>query len=93
MREAMSHAQTRQMTADGSLLTIGWQMDWMHTANAATVSRLAANMSAWLVESRKEIAMKGYLRDYSNTTLLPSGEKKGTEIITDDQILMNNEAV
>ncbi|SDL87947.1 hypothetical protein SAMN04487833_13626 [Sarcina sp. DSM 11001] len=38
LREAMSHAQTRQMTADVSSLTIGWQLDWMHTANAATSS-------------------------------------------------------
>ena len=45
----MSHAQTRQMTADGSLLTIGWQLDWLHTANAATVSKRSAfaNLSAW----------------------------------------------
>ena len=42
LRAAMSHAQTRQMTADGSLLTIGWQMDWMNTANAATVSSCKA---------------------------------------------------
>ena len=27
--KAMSHAQTRQMTADVSSLTIGWQLDWI----------------------------------------------------------------
>ena len=38
----MSHAQTGLVPADGSLLTIGWEQDWMHTANAATIAGCAA---------------------------------------------------
>ena len=48
LREALSHAQTIQLPADGSLLTIGWQMNWMYTAKAATGSSEAANLAAWL---------------------------------------------
>lgn len=54
LRVAMNHAQTRQMAADGSLLTIGWQMDWMHTANAAIVpSRRRRDLPAWLIKGRE----------------------------------------
>ena len=38
MCEAMSHAQTKHKTTDGSFLTIGWLMLRMHTANAVSSS-------------------------------------------------------
>ena len=45
-----------------------------------------------LLQERKS-QMKRYLRDHSDMNLLPSGEIKEPESITDDQILMNNKAV
>ena len=52
LREAMSHAQTGLVPADGSLLTIGWEQDRMHTANAATVTsrETACDLSIWLFD-------------------------------------------
>ena len=88
----MSHAQTRQMTADGCMLTIGWQMDWMHKANAATVpGRRRRDLSAGPIERKSQ--MKRYYRDHSDMHPLPSGEIKETAFLTDDQILKNNKAV
>ena len=51
MREAMSYAQTGLVPADGSLLIIGWEQDWMHTANAVTVTsrETACDLPAWLI--------------------------------------------
>ena len=42
---------------------------------------------------KEKSQMKRYLRDHSDMNLLPSGEIKEPESITDDQILMNNKAV
>ena len=47
------HAWTRLVPDDVSWLTIGWEQDWAHTANAATCARPKGGcMSAWLIASR-----------------------------------------
>ena len=88
MRFAMSHAQTGQMAAEGSLLTIGWQMDWMHKANAVTVpGRRRRDMSAGLIKSGRKPQMNRYLKNHSVTNLLLSEALKHPDSITDEQIL------
>jgi len=47
----MSHAQTGWRTDSESLLSDGCSSDWVHTANAATVTsrETACDLSAWLI--------------------------------------------
>ena len=54
----MSHAQTRLLPSDVSLLTIGWEQSWMHTANAAAIASCeAAQRSAGMAHSRAQTGM------------------------------------
>ena len=62
---------------------------WNKQINRSIIAKTAAcprRQAVFFLEKTEALRMKRYLRDYSNTNLLPSGEIKKTKSVSEDKI-------